>query len=214
VSPSHISLSPFSAASVSDAACRVLQLLAPSASSASRPPGFEASPSLGTPPLVVEGAIPRTPRHGVHGEEATPLQPLFRAAMQALLSPPSSTPPRRAVARRRTLAGVDIKRTVTYSIQRRSSRMRAAKPVAKAAEAFLCKGLGIIDDGQEVTELVLQELERRFDGQIPDDVLGSLRTLFNVDSQEADDVDAALLGHGGVAGLDHVVTGVDVDDDA
>jgi hypothetical protein len=163
---------------------------------------------------VVEGAIPRTPRRGVHVEEATPLQPLFRAATQALLSPPSSTPPRRAAARRRTLARVDIKRTVTYSIQRRSSRKRAAKPVAKAAEAFLCKGLGITDDGQEVTELALQELERRFDGQIPDDVLGSLRALFNVDSQEADDVDAALLGHGGAAGLDHVVTGVDVDDDA
>jgi hypothetical protein len=62
--------------------------------------------------------------------------------------------------------------------------------VAKAAEAFLCKGLGIIDDGQEVTELALQELEWRFDGQIPNEVLGSLRVLFNVDSQEADDVDA------------------------
>jgi hypothetical protein len=86
--------------------------------------------------------------------------------------------------------------------------------VAKAAEAFLCKGLGIIDDGQEVTELALQELERRFDGQIPDEVLGSLRVLFNVDSQEADDVDAALVGHGGVVGLDHVVAGVDADDDA
>jgi hypothetical protein len=76
-------------------------------------------------------------------------------------------------------------RSVSYSIQRTSGRnlkKRRALPVDKAAEAFLYKGLGIIQDGQEVTEGAMQELERRFDGQLEDNVLESLKELFKIDS--------------------------------
>jgi hypothetical protein len=86
--------------------------------------------------------------------------------------------------------------------------------VDKAAEAFLCKGLGIVQDGQEVTEGAMQELERRFEGQLEDDVLESLKELFKIDSQEAEEVHAALLRHGGAAGLELGEAGIDVNADA
>jgi hypothetical protein len=111
-SPTHILLMPFLADSISEAACRVLHLLAPSASLASRPPGFGDSPAQGTPPFLIDGDIERTPEH--HGHAApddvlSPLLSLFREASPPLVSAPP--PPRRVASRRKTLAGVDIQRT-------------------------------------------------------------------------------------------------------
>jgi hypothetical protein len=64
-------------------------------------------------------------------------------------------------------------------------------------------------DGEEVTELALQELSRRFEGEVPDHVLATLRELFKVSSQEEEEVDEALLQHGGAAGLELADDGVD-----
>jgi hypothetical protein len=117
----------------------------------------------------------------------------------------ASPPPRRVANRRKTLAGVTIARTVNYSIRRSSNRVRAKKksvPVAVAAESFVCRGLGIIQNGEEVTELAMQELSRRFEGQVPDHVLAAMRELFQVGFQEEEEIDAALLSHGGAAGLE------------
>jgi hypothetical protein len=58
------------------------------------------------------------------------------------------------------------------------------------------------------------ELERRFEGQIPDDVLDDLKIMFAIDSQEAEEVENALIGHGGAAALDQVEVGADDQDDA
>jgi hypothetical protein len=132
------------------------------------------------------------------------------AALQPLLF--SSPPPRRVANRRKTLAGMTVVRNITYSLRRASDRLRAkrsAKPVAQAAEAFICKGLGIVQDGQEVTELAMKEFARRFEGQIPDDVMQALRELFKVGSVEDDAIDDALLAHGGAAGLELAVDGAD-----
>jgi hypothetical protein len=118
----------------------------------------------------------------------------------------ASPPPRRVANRRKTLAGVSIVRTVNYSIRRSSNRVKAKKksmPVAVSAERFVCRGLGIIQNGEEVTELAMQELSRRFEGQVPDHVLAAMRELFQVCSQEEEEeIDAALLSHGGAAGLE------------
>jgi hypothetical protein len=96
-------------------------------------------------------------------------------------------------------------RNVTYSLRRASGKLKTkgkSKPVAQAAEAFVCRGLGIVQDGQEVTELVMNEFARRFEGQIPDGMLAALRELFQVGSPEDEAVDDALLLHGGAAGLE------------
>jgi hypothetical protein len=122
-------------------------------------------------------------------------------------------PPRRVANRRKTLAGVRMVSSSTYSLQRTSGRLRCghkAPPVARAAEAFVCRGLGIVQDGEEVTELALQELARRFEGEVPDHVLTMLRELFRVSSQEEEEVDKTLLQHGGAAGLEMADDGVDV----
>jgi hypothetical protein len=79
---------------------------------------------------------------------------------------------------------------------------------------MLCKSLGILQDGEEASAAVLLELERRFEGQIPDDVLEDLRIMFNIDSQEAEEVENALIAHGGAAALDQVEVGADDQDDA
>jgi hypothetical protein len=189
---------------MSEGVRRALNFLAPSDSSASRPPGFEASPELvrASPPLLRDSV-------DVDAEaESQLLLPLFGAAEQPLLSPPT----RRVANRRKTLAGVRMVCNTTYSLQRTSARLRSgrkAPPVARAAEAFVCRGLGIVKDGEEVTELALQELSRRFEGEVPDHVLATLRELFKVSSQEEEEVDEALLQHGGAAGLELADDGVD-----
>jgi hypothetical protein len=53
-----------------------------------------------------------------------------------------------------------------------------------------------------VTEQAMQEFVCRFQGEVPDHVLQAMRELFQVGSQENDDIDEALLGHGGAAGLE------------
>jgi hypothetical protein len=95
-----------------------------------------------------------------------------------------------------------------------SERLRAKckAPVAKAADSLLCRGLGIIQDGEEVTELKLQEFASRFDREISDDVFDALRELFQVGSAADHSIDESLLGHGGAAGLDLEVVHVDVVD--
>jgi hypothetical protein len=96
-------------------------------------------------------------------------------------------------------------KNMSYSLWRVSDRLKSKKkikPVALAAEEFVCRGLGIVKDGEQVSELAMKELSRRFDGEIPDDVLAAMRQLFQVDALEDEAVDVALLSHGGAAGLE------------
>lgn len=166
-----------------------------------RPPGFESSPTV----LVSSASPDRTPVHSSDGLPVQPLAPLFSRPRSPLISPPMSSPPVRPTARRKTLAGVDMVRTVGFSLRRTSARLREkrkAVPVAKKAEALVCKGLGIIQDGEEVTEQAMNEFARRFDGQVPENVLAAIRALFKVGSPEDDEFDEALIRHGGAAALD------------
>jgi hypothetical protein len=199
--PARISITPLPVASASAGARRALEFLVQSGSSTTQPPGFEVDMQRRTPPLLTEGSISRTPPSSAPRAALTPLEPLFQEASKPLLSPPSSLPPRRVANRRKTLAGMSMLRNVTYSLRRASGKLKT-KPVAQAAEAFVCRGLGIVQDGQEVTELVMNEFARRFEGQIPDGMLAALRELFQVGSPEDEAVDDALLLHGGAAGLE------------
>ncbi|KAM0918081.1 hypothetical protein ACQ4PT_009085 [Festuca glaucescens] len=116
-----------------------------------------------------------------------------------------SSPPVRPQRRRKTLAGVGIMRTVAFSLRRTSARLKAkrkAAPVAKVAEAVVCRGLGIIKDGEMVTEQAMEEFAARFKGQVDEDVIKAMRVLFKVDTPEEEEVDRALLMHGGAAALD------------
>jgi predicted NAD/FAD-dependent oxidoreductase len=83
--------------------------------------------------------------------------------------------------------------------RKNSRRLKAkekSRPIVQAAEDFICRGLGIVQDGEMVIEQAMQEFARRFQGEVPDHVLQAMRELFQEGSQENDDVDEALLSHG------------------
>jgi hypothetical protein len=126
-----------------------------------------------------------------------------------------SSPPIRPSNRRKTLAGMMTARApgLGFTLQKTSERIKAqrkAKPVAAAAETLVCRGLGIIQDGEVITELALQEFARRFDGQISDEVFEALRALFKVASPDEEEIDDALINLGGATGLELEVRNDDV----
>jgi hypothetical protein len=125
--PSLIAISPFTASSASAGARRTLDLIAPTSSSTSRPPGFEGSPRSQTPPLLLCGPFPRTP-DATPCPTSPPLEPLFAELQPPLLSSPLSTPPRRPAIRRKTLAGMTSVRTPQgYALRKTSDRLRAKR---------------------------------------------------------------------------------------
>jgi hypothetical protein len=134
------------------------------------------------------------------------MQQLFVPAQPALLgSPPMSSPPRRPAARRKTLAGMTISRAYGFSLRRASARLQARRrkaPVAKKAEALLCHSLGIVSNGQLITEQALEEFSRRFEGQVSLEVVAALRALFKLDDPESTAVGDALIAYGGAAALE------------
>lgn len=207
---SQVQLSADSSGSRSGSVRRALELLAPSSMldvTPVRPPGFETTPERPTPPFIPSEPGRRTPSLVRAPAPAGPtvLAPLFSVAQQPLLSPP----PVRLSNRRKMLAGVVVARTAGlepgFKLKRASKRLkdrRKAAPIAGAAETALCRGLGIIQDGEVVTEQAMQVFAENFCGEVPDHVLSAMRLLFRIASPEDDAVDDALLGHGGAADLD------------
>jgi hypothetical protein len=107
--------------------------------------------------------------------------------------------------RRKTLAGADITRTVKFSLRKAGARGKqrtTAAPVARKAESMVCKGLGIIKDGEEVTDWALAEFASRFKGRVDEEVINAMRALFKVGSEDDDGMDDAMLEHGGASALD------------
>ncbi|KAE8799278.1 hypothetical protein D1007_25407 [Hordeum vulgare] len=143
--------------------------------------------------------------------------PLFRPVQQPLLTLPVATPPARLARRHKTMAGVDIIRDGVdgLSLTCRSASLRAcvrSKGVsaAKAGELLVCRNLGIVQDGEDITDRALDELAARFKEQLSMDVMAALPTLFKVDDGNAREMEDALLMHAGSSVLDREVapTGV------
>jgi hypothetical protein len=70
---------------------------------------------------------------------------------------------------------------------------------------MVCRGLGIVQDGEEITERAMDEFAKRFQGRVPEDVLDAMRALFKLGTPEEDDLDDALINSGGAQALDHNV---------
>ncbi|XP_044385125.1 uncharacterized protein [Triticum aestivum] len=135
-------------------------------------------------------------------DEEAVVTPIFIPRMPALLPTPApgSTPPRRPTTRRKTLAGVS-----GFQLQRQSPRLRAKKrkmPIAKLAEQLLCRRMGIVADGQQVTEEAIVKFAEMFQGRLPDMAVAALRALFQLDCDLASAVEDALIQHGGEGGPD------------
>lgn len=169
-------------------------------------PGFVASP---TPPIFPGMTPPRTP---LAAGEATVVPPamgaLFRERERALLPTPPSSPAKAPTRRRKTLAGMTITSQGGFSLRRTSARVQARKvgfatSMAKEAQGLVCRTLGIIRNGEDVTARALDQFERQFKDQLPENVMVALRGLFKIDDVHAAAVEEALIGHGGAAALDH-----------
>lgn len=148
--------------------------------------------------LVLEAATQEVPEDEA-SEDAT--TPIFVPCRPALLpSPPTWMPPRPPAPRRKTLAGV-----TSFNLGRRSSRIRAKNqrlPIATLAEWLLCQRMGIVDDGEQLTEAAISKFVQMFNGRLPDITIAALRALFNLDCDLMSAVENALIEHGGEGGPD------------
>ncbi|KAF7050888.1 hypothetical protein CFC21_059185 [Triticum aestivum] len=184
--------------------------------SPAKPPGFEASP---TPPLASSGPLRRTPspvrlRRTAAGGGAVGLQclaPLFEDHQEAILPTPAPGLPKAPTARRKTMAGINIAKTGGgFSICKPKAGARPkSAPAARAAKLLVCRSLGIVKDGEDVTAAALDTFADRFKDQLSPDVIVAMRGLFKLDDSSAVDVEEALIAHGGGGALDLVQNGDD-----
>ncbi|KAE8819726.1 hypothetical protein D1007_02389 [Hordeum vulgare] len=73
-------------------------------------------------------------------------------------------------------------------------------PIAKMTEKLLCQRMGVVDEGQQVTEEAIDKFMAMFQRQLLDITVAALRALFNLDFDLAQAVEDALVVHGSVAG--------------
>jgi hypothetical protein len=62
--------------------------------------------------------------------------------------------------------------------------------------------MGIVNEGEELTETAIRKFIAMFDGRLPDITIAALRALFRLDCDLATAVEDALIAHGGAAGID------------
>ncbi|XBH77963.1 hypothetical protein VPH35_104340 [Triticum aestivum] len=155
-------------------------------------------PAVDLPQLVLEVATQEVPDNEATDDDATPI---FVPSRPALLpSPPTSTPPRPPTARRKTLAGV-----TSFNLGRHSPMIRAKNqrlPIAALAERLLCQRMGIMDEGEQLTEAAISKFVQLFNGRLPDITIAALQALFNLDCDLMSAVENALIEHGGEGGPD------------
>ncbi|KAE8812083.1 hypothetical protein D1007_10920 [Hordeum vulgare] len=86
---------------------------------------------------------------------------------------------------------------------------RARRPVglgaalaAIAAERFIGRSLGITPDGKDVTEATLNDFTAKFKEQLAPEIIVAMRDFFHLDNKVVNDVEDALIDHGGDGALD------------
>ncbi|XBI26286.1 hypothetical protein VPH35_051041 [Triticum aestivum] len=169
-----------------------------------RPPGFEQSPAQVTPPLASGQPAHRSPSPTGHSNDS--LAPLFVQPEAPLLAGQPRAPPRILANRRKTLAGVAIDTNPGFSLRRTTAHAkerRVAVPVTREAEKLVCRSLGIVQDGKDVTKDALEELSRCFQHELSPSVLSVLCSLFKLDDEDAMAIEDALISRGGQAAMDH-----------
>ena len=139
------------------------------------------------------------------------LAPLFEDRQEAILPTPAPGLPKAPTARRKTMAGINIAKTGGgFSICKPKAGARPkSAPAARAAELLVCRSLGIVKDGEDVTAAALDAFADRFKDQLSPDVIVAMRGLFKLDDSSAVDVEEALIAHGGGGALDLVQNGDD-----
>jgi hypothetical protein len=84
---------------------------------------------------------------------------------------------------------------------RRSARLakRPSMPAMERAQRHLCRKLGLQAEEQDPIDRVLSDFVDMFQGPLPQHVIAALTALFDLDNEETEAVDNALLQHAGAA---------------
>uniref|UniRef100_A0ACD5XCW8 Uncharacterized protein n=1 Tax=Avena sativa TaxID=4498 RepID=A0ACD5XCW8_AVESA len=194
--------------SLAQSICSPCSLLRPlQLSSPSKPPGFAEPEQQLTPAFVPSSPRARTPGAGASADddpasEAIGFDKLFRAAATPLLQAPLDSPPPRRPTRRRLTLSIHRSGLTGRRSSGRSRALCKAKPVAKEAEAFVCRNLGIIKDGEIVTDQALEEFVHMFKDQASAEAMRALRAMFKLDDASCSEVEPAMMARGGAAALE------------
>ena len=120
---------------------------------------------------------------------------LFSKPMAPLLQQPQH-----AAAATPTLASGGARRrrrqrAFDMSAVQRSARLANARPMSQMqrAQRNLCRKLGLLHDDLEPVETALQDYIAMFNGPLPTDIIAALTDMFNLGTEEPNEVDDALL---------------------
>ncbi|KAE8799174.1 hypothetical protein D1007_25457 [Hordeum vulgare] len=112
---------------------------------------------------------------------------------------------RRDKERRKTMARMEITRGEGgFTVKRSSIRIKnkpGTTPITKMAEKLLCRRLGIINEGEQLTEEAIGRFAALFRGRLPAIAIDALRALFRLDCDLATAVEDALMAHGGAGAM-------------
>ncbi|KAJ1277176.1 hypothetical protein BS78_05G274900 [Paspalum vaginatum] len=77
----------------------------------------------------------------------------------------------------------------------RSARLASARPMTQMqrAQKNLCRKLGLVQDELEPVETALQEFVAMFNGPLPADIIAALTEVLNLDNDDVNAADDALL---------------------
>ncbi|CAD6335127.1 unnamed protein product [Miscanthus lutarioriparius] len=133
---------------------------------------------------------PEVARLDLHeaGNEARKLMaPLLQQPQHVAATMP--TPASGGARRRRRQRAFDM------SAVRRSARLANARPMSQMqrAQRNLCQKLGLLHDDLEPVETALQDYIAMFNGPLPMDIIAALTEMFNLGTEEPNEVDDALL---------------------
>ena len=120
-------------------------------------------------------------------------------------TPPAVSPPMNLRTRRKTMAGLKICNSsggISLQHVRRPSARPEAVPTAKMAERLVCRSLGITRDGEDVTEATLAAFSLKFKAQLTPEIIVAMRDFFRLDDKAVNDVEDALIDHGGEGALE------------
>ncbi|XBH86021.1 hypothetical protein VPH35_073784 [Triticum aestivum] len=144
---------------------------------------------------VAENALDPTPFPGPSLVLATPEQPVAdlhhlvpEAATPEMPEDEATEDATTPSLQRMTLTGI-----ASFNLGRRSPRIRAKNqrlPIAGLAERLLCQPLGIVGEGEQLTEVAISKFVQLCNGRLPDITIAALP------------VEHALIEHGGEGGPD------------
>ena len=125
-----------------------------------------------------------------------------------ILAPPESPPPRPPMAHRKTLAGVRISSKGGLTLQKiKRTGAPGVSSAAKVAEKLVCRTMGITKNGEDVTEAILEEFTSKFKDQLAPEVILAMRGFFHLDDAAVNEVEGALIDHGGEGAMEQAQDG-------